>query len=66
MKKKYEMEAVVRAFEYFALSRSCYIFLWQDFQLPRIRTLTRLTSPVKCLDNVSFIKCVFSNLKDVR
>ena len=66
MKKKNEMEAVVRAFEYCVLSRSCYIRLWQDFQLPSIRTLTRLTSSVKCLDNVSFIKCVFSNLNDVR
>ena len=66
MKKKYEMEAVVRAFEYFALSRSCYICLWQEFQLPSIRILTRLNSSVKCLDNASFIKRVFSNLNDVR
>ena len=41
--KKYEFDAIVRAFEYFALSRASYERLRQDFELPSIETLTRLT-----------------------
>ena len=35
-------------------------------RLPDIRTLTQTTSPVKSLDDVSFIKSVISNLNDMR
>ena len=46
--KKYSIETTVRAFEYFALSRSTYNRLRQDFELPCVSTLTNnLTSKVK-------------------
>ena len=64
--KKYKIETVVRAFEYFTISRSCCNRLMQDLQLLSIRTLTRLTSPVKSLNDASFMKSVFSNLNDAR
>ena len=64
--RKYETGTFVRAFEYFALSRSMYRRLRVDFELPSITTLTRLTSKVKSIDDMSFIKHVFSTMDDGR
>ena len=64
--KKYEFDTIVRAFEYFALSRTTYKRLREDFELPSIETLTRLTSKVKSVDDESYLKTVFRNLKDDR
>ena len=49
--RKYSPETLVRASEYFATSRALYKRLREDYQLPSITTLTRLTSR-------------FNNLKD--
>ena len=52
------------AFEYFALSRSTYNRLREDFELPCISTLTNLTSKVKSQDDESFIVNAFKNLPE--
>ena len=63
--KKYEPATLVRAFEYFALSRtSCQ--LRDDFELPSISTLTRLTSAIKNLDDNDYLYNMFFCLRDVR
>ena len=41
---------IIRAFSYFATSRALYFQLRADFQLPSIRTLTRITSKVSKID----------------
>ena len=40
----YAPEVIMRAFEYFATSRALYGKLTEDYQLPSMRTLTRITS----------------------
>ena len=62
--KKYSIETIVRAFEYFALSRSMYNRIWEDFELPCVSTLTNFTSKIKSVDDVSYISNVFSRLSD--
>ena len=64
--KKYDTSTIVRAFEYFALSRSAYSRLRQDFALPSIRTLTRLTSKVRNTDDATYIAKIFTQLTDPR
>ena len=44
--KKYTSVVIVRAFEYFVISRSLYKRLREDLELPSIPTLTRITSKV--------------------
>ena len=56
-------EVVTRAFEYFATSRSLYSRLAKDYQLPIIRTLTRITSKVGSQDDVSFLQNVLQNVE---
>jgi len=60
--KKYSPETIIRAFEYFVLSRTAYNRLREDFELPSISTLTRLTSKVKTLDDISYVKTLFQKL----
>ena len=60
--KKYELNTIIRAFEYFATSRATYKILRNDYELPSVQTLTRLTSKVKNVNNDIFLKNVFSNL----
>ena len=50
--KLYPPEAIARAFEYFCVSRSLYQHLCQDFQLPSVRTLTRITSKIGSVEDV--------------
>ena len=64
--KKYEPTTLVRAFEYFALSRTSYRQFRDDFELPRISTLTRLTSAIKNLDDNDYLHNMFFCLRDVR
>ena len=40
----YSPETILRAFEYFSISRSLYNRFREDYQLPSVRTLTKLTS----------------------
>ena len=60
--KLYSPEMATRAFEYFATYRSVYSRLQQDFQLPRICTLTRITSKVRKVAETEFLSSIFKNL----
>ena len=60
--RKFSNAVIVRAFGYFALSRTAYNRLRQDFDLPNVTTLTRMTSSTKRYDDVAFYSKVFSNL----
>ena len=59
----YSQELTVRAFQYFATSRSLYNRFRIDCQLPSIKTLTRIISKVSALNETCFIRSVFSTLK---
>ena len=59
--KKYKAEAIIRAFKYFARSRTFYHRLTEDYELPNIPTLTRLTSKVNKIDDTQLLKNVFCN-----
>ena len=63
-KPLYTTEIIVRAFEYFTTSRSLYHRLRQDFQLPSVQTLTRITSKVTKLDDTAFSTAVFKSLEE--
>ena len=54
------------AFEHFALLRTSYRQLRDDFELPSISTLTRLTSAKKNLDDNHYLHTMFYCLRDVR
>ena len=59
-KKKYSTETIVRAFEYFAISRSLYERLREDYELPSISLLTKLTSKLdSAIDDKVFLNSVF-------
>lgn len=58
----YPPEMMSRAFQYFCISRSLYNCLCKDFQLPSIRTLTRITSKTSSVDDVDFVKGVLQSL----
>ena len=51
--KKCTTETSVRAFEYFAFSSAAYDRLREAFELPNVRTFTRLTSKAKTIDDSS-------------
>ena len=59
--RKYSVETIVSAFEYFCFSRSCYSRLRRDFELPSISTLSRLTSITKNTDDTTFLQSVISS-----
>ena len=60
--KLYLPEMTARTFENFATSQSLYSRLQQDFQLPSIRTLTRITSKVEKVAKTEFLANIFKNL----
>ena len=60
--KKYESEIIIRSFEYFAMPRAFYIRLRDDYQLPSVTTLTRLTSKTNKIDDTAMMKNVLSNV----
>jgi len=62
--KRYSTATIVRAFSYFALSRTTYERLRIDMQLPSIATLTRMTSAAKRFDDIAFYTRIFSSLSD--
>ena len=62
--KVYSAEIIIRALEYFCTSRTLYSKLRQDYALPSIRTLTRITSKVGKLDEGHFLKKVFQNMNE--
>ena len=63
-KPVYSPAFMVRAFQYFATSRSLYERLRHDFQLPSVQTLTRITSRVSKLSESAFSSALFSSLSD--
>ena len=62
--KKYNTETIVRAFDYFATSRTLYNRLRDDYELPSVSTLTRLTSKVNKVDDTLFLKNIFTNIEE--
>lgn len=60
--KKYDPDMVVRAFEYFAISRSSYARLRDDYKLPSISLLKEITSTVKDTSDIQYLKNIFSKL----
>ena len=61
-KKLYIPEAMVRAFSYFAISRSLYKQMREDYQFPSISTLTKIT--FSCANQIfgAFLKMSFIHL----
>ena len=64
--KIYDEDTILRAFEYFSISRSCYQRIRTDYKLPSVKTLTKLTSKVNKLDDGKFLTNVFSNLESAQ
>ena len=62
----YPQSVIVRAFEYFCTARSLYNRLREDFKLPSIQTLTRITSRVSKLTEGTFLARVFRNVTDMQ
>ena len=62
--KVYEERTIIRAFEYFAISRSLYSRLHVDYKLPNEKTLSKLTSKVSNIDDDKFLVNIFSNLPE--
>ena len=62
--QKYSSETIVRAFQYFSLSRACYNRLRQDLELPSVKALTRFTSITKNTDDQRFFRSVFSSFSE--
>ena len=62
--KTYSSEVIVRAFEYYATSRSTYQRLRKDFKLPSVRVLQNLTSKVNNVSDKKYIDEIFSNVED--
>ena len=62
--RKFSNATIVRAFCYFALSKTAYRRFCQDFELPSISTLTTLTSSAKSYDDVTYYSKIFLNLTD--
>ena len=57
----YSAEIIIQAFDYFCTSHTLYSKLRQDYALPSIRILTRITSKVGKFDEGHFLKNVFQN-----
>ena len=60
----YDPDIIIRAFQYFATSRTLYHKLRIDYQLPSVQTLTKITSKVAKLDETAFGRSVFNAVKD--
>ena len=60
----YSPEVLVRAFSYYALSRSSYNRMREDYQLPSISTLNRLTSSCNKISTSNFLKTVLGSTSD--
>ena len=55
-RKLYTPEVLVRAFSYYAVSRSLYERLRNDYQLPSVSTLARITSSSTKSSSSEFLK----------
>ena len=63
-KKKYEIETLIQAFEYFSISRSAYFRFRRDYELPSVDTLTRITSKVRNAGDDAFLNQIFGSLEN--
>ena len=64
--KVYPAQMIVRCFEYFAISRALYSRLCKDYQLPSVRTLTRITSSYSSLDDQQFLSGLLSKVPSIQ
>ena len=62
----YPTEMITRCFEYFAISRAVYSRLCKDYQLPSVRTLTRITSKFSSFTDTQFISKFFGKLPKLK
>lgn len=60
--KLYSNDIIARSFEYFAKSRSTYSRFIQDYKLPSVKVLQRITSRCSRIDDEKFLHSIFSNL----
>ena len=51
--QKYTPEIIMRGFQYFAESKSCYELSRNDYELPSISTLTRLASKNSNIEGIN-------------
>ena len=65
-RKLYTPEVLVRAFSYYAVSRSLYQRLRKDYQLPSVSTLARITSSSTKSSSSEFLKTVFEATENTR
>nr|XP_047136892.1 uncharacterized protein LOC124813634 [Hydra vulgaris] len=64
-KKKYNPEIIIRAFEYYSLPRSLYDRLRQDYQLPSISLLQKITSKINSsFDDFKYVSEIFKKAKN--
>ena len=63
-KRMYSQELIVRVLQYFATSRSLYNWLRNDYPLPSIKTLIRITSKVSALNETYFMRSVFNTVRE--
>ena len=63
-KRMYSQELIVWAFQYFATSRGLYNRLRIDYQLPSMKTLSRITSKISTLNETCFMRSVFNTVKE--
>ena len=61
-KKLYKPEVLMRAFEYYATSRTLYKKLQKDYKLPSIKTLTNISSKVNNSSDGKFLSEVFESV----
>ena len=64
--KIYPVKMITRCFEYFATSRALYTRLCKDYQLPSVRTLTRLTSKFSAIADTQLISKLFGKVPKLR
>ena len=62
----YPTHMIIRCFEYFAVSRALYSRLCKDYQLPSVRTLTRLTSKFSLLIDTEIISKLFTKIPKIQ
>ena len=55
---------MIRAFEYFSISRSAYFRFRRDYELPSVDTLTRITSNVRNAGDDAFLNQIFGSLEN--
>ena len=60
-KRVYSHEVIVRAFGYFATSRSVYSGLHLDWKLPYIQSVTCITSKLSKLEESNFLFHAFNS-----